>query len=147
MEGECAMLDEFIVNYCKNDIRDLSGFDRTECISVELGHFVMRAYPDQGCVNDLGTVHGGFLLALADMAAAGAADSYGKANATMTVSANFLRSVDVNVDYFDIDATVVHAGRRTLVVEVTMTRPDGKVAFKSTYTMAVVGEELLPQSW
>ena len=76
------MLDDFIVQYCKNDLRDLSGFDRTECISVELGHFVARAYPDHGCVNDLGTVHGGFLLALADMAAAGAADSYGKANAT-----------------------------------------------------------------
>lgn len=141
------MLDDFIVQYCKNDIRDLKGFDRTECISVELGHFVMRAHPDRGCVNDLGTVHGGFLLALADMAAAGAADSYGKSNATMTVSANFLRSVDVGVDYFDIEATAVHVGRRTMVIEVVMTRPDGKMAFKATYTMAVLGDELLPQTW
>ena len=141
------MLDDFIVQYCKNDIRDLKGFDRTECISVELGHFVVRAHPDRGCVNDLGTVHGGFLLALADMAAAGAADSYGKSNATMTVSANFFRSVDVGVDYFDIEATAVHVGRRTMVIEVVMTRPDGKIAFKATHTMAVLGDELLPQTW
>ncbi len=141
------MLDQSIVEYCKNDIRNLTGFERTEFVSVELGRFVMRAHPDKGCVNDLGTVHGGFLLALADMAAAGAADSYGKSSATMTVSANFLRSVDVNVDYFEVEAQVVHAGRRTMVVEVAMTRPDGKQAFKATCTMAVLGEELLPQTW
>ena len=141
------MLDEAIVAYCKNDIRDLSGFDKTTFVSVELGHFKMRAHPDRGCVNDMGTVHGGFMLALADMAAAGAADSYGKSNATMTVSANFLRSVDVDVDYFDVEAKAVHAGSRTIVIEVVASRPDGKAAFKATYTMAVLGDTLLPQTW
>lgn len=141
------MLDPSLVQYCKNDIRDLTGFSRTEFVSADLGRFVMRAHPDAGCVNDMGTVHGGFLLALTDMAAAGAADTYGKANSTMSVSANFLRPVDVDVDYFDIEANVVHAGRRTIVVEVSMVRPDGKQAFKATCTMAVLGDELLPQSW
>ncbi len=141
------MLDEAIASYCKNNIRELSGFDAIEFVAVDLGLFKMRAHPCPGCVNDLGTVHGGFMLALADMAAAGAADTYGKASATMTVSANFLRGVGGDVPYFDMEARVLHAGRRTLVVEVQASRPEGTLAFKATYTMAIVGEELLPQTW
>ena len=36
----------------------------------------MRAYPGADCANEYDNVHGGFLLALADEAASGAADTY-----------------------------------------------------------------------
>ena len=83
------MLDERIIESCKSHIRNLRGFDRSEFVSVEKGRFEMRAYPGADCANEYDNVHGGFLLALADEAASGAADTYGYDNATMTVSANF----------------------------------------------------------
>lgn len=83
------MLDERIIESCKSHIRNLRGFDRSEFVSVEKGRFEMRAYPGADCANEYDNVHGGFLLALADEAASGAADTYGYDNATMTVWRTF----------------------------------------------------------
>lgn len=131
------MLDERIIESCKSHIRNLRGFDRLEFVSVEKGRFEMRAYPGADCANEYDNVHGGFLLALADEAASGAADTYGYDNATMTVSANFLRPARITDEYLSVVAVVQHAGKRTVVAEVSIARPNGEVAFKSTYTMAV----------
>ena len=111
------MLDERIIESCKSHIRNLRGFDRSEFVSVEKGRFEMRAYPGADCANEYDNVHGGFLLALADEAASGAA-----------------RITD---EYLSVVAVVQHAGKRTVVAEVSIARPNGEVAFKSTYTMAV----------
>ena len=129
MKGN-RMLDERIIESCKSHIRNLRGFDRSEFVSVEKGRFEMRA-------NEYDNVHGGFLLALADEAASGAADTYGYDNATMTVSANFLRPARITDEYLSVVAVVRHAGKRTVVAEVSIARPNGEVVFKSTYTMAV----------
>lgn len=136
MKGN-RMLDERIIKSCKSHIRNLRGFDRSEFVSVEKGRFEMRAYPGEDCANEYDNVHGGFLLALADEAASGAADTYGYDNATMTVSANFLRPARISDEYLSVVASVSHAGKRTVVAEVVISRPNGEVVFKSTYTMAV----------
>ena len=78
-----------------------------------------------------------FTGALADEAASGAADTYGYDNATMTVSANFLRPARITDEYLSVVAVVQHAGKRTVVAEVSIARPNGEVVFRSTYTMAV----------
>lgn len=65
------MLDPRIYAYCEEDIVNISGFDRSELISAEEGRFVMHAHPGPDCGNNIGTVHGGFLLAFADTAGTG----------------------------------------------------------------------------
>lgn len=85
------MLDPRIRAYCQEDITDIGGFERSELVEVEEGRFVMKAYPGPDCGNNIGTVHGGFLLALADTAGTGAVDTLGCENATMSLSSNFLR--------------------------------------------------------
>ena len=85
------MLDPRIYAYCEEDITNISGFDRSELVSAEEGRFVMHAHPGPDCGNNIGTVHGGFLLALADTAGTGAIDTLGRENATMSVNSNFLR--------------------------------------------------------
>lgn len=135
-----SKLSDYLVEVCKSDIRDIAGFDRTEFVSVEKGRFVMRAHPGPDCANEFGNVHGGFLLALADEAAAGATDTYGRENVTMTVSANFLRPAHTSDEYLEVTGTALHAGRRTAAVEVVIVRPGGEVAMKATYTMAMFDE-------
>ena len=85
------MLDPRIYAYCEEDITNISGFDRSELVSPEEGRFVMHAHPGPDCGNNIGTVHGGFLLALADTAGTGAIDTLGRENTTMSVNSNFLR--------------------------------------------------------
>ena len=45
----------------------MMGLDRNELIELEEGELVLRAYPGPDCGDDLGTIHGGFLLALVDI--------------------------------------------------------------------------------
>ncbi len=131
------MLEPAVLAFCKSDVADIRGFDRTEFVLAEKGRFVMRAYPALDCGNNIGTVHGGFLLALADMAGTGVADTYGYQNTTMSLSGNFLRPARVDDEFLDVVATAVHAGKRTVVSDVVVSRPDGEVVFKATCTVAM----------
>ena len=65
------MLDPLVLDFCKSDVADIGGLERSEFICAEEGRFEMRAYPGPDSANNIGTVHGGFLLALADMAGTG----------------------------------------------------------------------------
>lgn len=131
------MLEPAVLEYCKNDVTDIRGLERSEFVGAEKGCFKMRAYPDRDCVNSIGTVHGGFLLSLADMAGTGVADTYGYENATMSLNANFLRPARIDDEYLDVVGTVVHAGKRSVVSDVVIARPDGEVVLKATCTIAL----------
>ncbi len=72
------MLDPRIYAYCEEDITNISGFDGSELVSAEEGRFVLLPGPGPDCGNNIGTVHGGFLLALADTASTGAIDTLGR---------------------------------------------------------------------
>lgn len=136
-------LDQIIRDRTVHDITHLRGFERCEVVSVERGSFEMRAHPGQDCVNNMGSVHGGFLLTLADIAASAVADSYGFANVTMSLASNFLRPAFGDDEFLRVVGKAVHAGRRSTVVEVSIERPDGTVAFKATITMAMFADQPL----
>ena len=105
------MLDPRIYAYCEEDITNISGFDRSELVSAEEGRFVMHAHPGPDCGNNIGTVHGGFLLALADTAGTGAIDTLGRENATMSVNSNFLRPAYTTDKYLEVVGTVLKRGK------------------------------------
>ena len=131
------MLDPLVLDFCKSDVADIGGLERSEFICAEEGRFEMRAYPGPDSANNIGTVHGGFLLALADMAGTGVADTYGFQNTTMSLTANFLRPGLVDDEYLEVVGTVVHKGRRSVVSDVEIARPDGKILVKATCTVAL----------
>lgn len=131
------MLDSKIRAYCEEDITDIRGFDRSELVSVEEGRFVMRAYPGPDCGNNIGTVHGGFLLALADTAGPGAIDTLGRENATMSLNSNFLRPAYATDEYLEVTGAVLKRGKRAVVAEVEITRPNGELCMKATVTSAL----------
>ncbi len=138
-----SMLHPKILAYCEEDVVDIRGFDRCELHEVEEGRFVLRSYPGPDCGNNIGTIHGGFLLALVDIVGTGAVDTLGRENATMSVNAHYLRPVRVDDAYIDAIGTVLKAGRRTVVTEVEIRRPDGELAVKATVNVAVTGNSII----
>lgn len=131
------MLSEKIVEYCRSDVRDVRGFDRCQFVSADRGRFEVKAFPGPDCENNVGTVHGGFMLVLVDMVGSGVADTFGYENVTMSMATSFLRPAWVTDEYLRVVGTALHAGKRTTVVEVEISRPSGEVVLKSTVTMAM----------
>ena len=77
------------------------------------------------------------LLAAADIAASGACDTYGRECSSVNFSANFLRPCFATDEYLMVTGKVLKYGKKIAVVEVEIVRPDGKLAFKGTSTLAV----------
>lgn len=132
------MLTQAVIDQCTQDFGNISGFDRTELMHLEEGRTVGRAYPGSDSVNDVGTVHGGFLLALADQAAAAAGESLGRVTVTLNMSASFIRPGLATDAYLEITSHVVHAGWHTIVTEVEIANPQSKTVFKGMFTLMPV---------
>lgn len=137
------MLHPKIEAYCADDVVDVRGFDRCEFVSADEGRFEMRAYPGADCGNNIGTVHGGYLLALVDMAGAGAIDTLGVENATLSVDAQFLRAAQVSDEYLSVVGTVLKRGRKVCVSEVEITNPAGKLVMKATLTASMFDSKII----
>ncbi len=85
------------------------------------------------------SLHGGYLMALADGIGAAAAAYHlpaGVGTSTVESKTNFFRGVTEGE--VTITATVVHAGRRTIVIQTDVLRADGKLATRTTQTQAVL---------
>lgn len=128
------------MRYLKDDVCDIRGFERSTLVSAEEGKFVMRVVPGEDCANNVGTVHGGFLLAVADIAASGACDTYGQECSSINFNANFIRPCLASDEFLTVTGTVIKYGKTIAVVEVEIVRPDGKIAFLGTSTLAVFDE-------
>jgi uncharacterized protein (TIGR00369 family) len=94
---------------------------------------------DPAFFHERGAVFGGYLAALADSALA---------LVTMTVleEGEQISTSDLRVSYFrpvtggtlQIEANVIHRGRRQISVEVVFKREDGKLAAKATATQVII---------
>jgi uncharacterized protein (TIGR00369 family) len=89
-----------------------------------------------------GVLHGGYLMALADSAAATLAYlnlPAGATTATIESKTNFLAAV--REGSVTARAELVHAGRRTVVVQVDVTADDGRHVTRTLQTQAVISED------
>lgn len=73
---------------------------------------------------------------LADQAATCAAETLGRDNVTMMMSANFPRPARIDDEYILVVAKTLHVGKRSIVVEVEALRPSGETVLKATFTQA-----------
>lgn len=137
------MLHPIIKAYLEEDLVTIGGFDRSRLVHAEEGLFVMRAYPASDCGNNVGTVHGGFLLALADIAGTGAVDTYGKENVSMSINANFLNPAFVDDEYLEVTGKTLRRGKRVVVTEVEIKRPDETLVLKATVSVSVFDSNIL----
>ena len=87
-----------------------------------------------------GVLHGGYLMKLADAAAATLAYlnlPSGATTATIEAKTNFLAAVREGA--VTARAELVHAGKRTIVVQVDITADDGRLVSRTLQTQAVIG--------
>ena len=111
-----------------------------EMVEVGPDRVVCRMAVTERLGNRNGVLHGGALMTLADNAAGGAAFiniPEGRSNVTLEAKTNFLRAVEVG-DTLTATCVPLHAGTTTIVLQVTMTRSDGKVAAVTTQTHLVL---------
>lgn len=91
--------------------------------------------------NRNGVLHGGALMTLSDTAAGTASFISSPAvmsNTTVEAKTNFIRPVKLG-DTVTARCEPVHVGRATAVLQVTMTRGDGKVVGVTTQTHLFLG--------
>lgn len=119
---------------------DLCGI---EMVEVAPARVLCRMTVTGRLANRNGVLHGGAMMTLADSAAGTAAFiniPEGRSNTTVESKTNFLRGVKVG-DTVSASCVPLHAGRTTIVLQVTMTRADGKVAAVTTQTHLVLDWE------
>jgi len=88
--------------------------------------------------NRLGKMHGGAVFSLVDMAmglACSASHGFDQQSVTVECKINYMRSISAGTAL--CIARVLHAGRRTLVVEAEVLQ-DGKLMAKAQGTFAVI---------
>lgn len=88
-------------------------------------------------LNYHGTIHGGFISTLMEIAAGMATYAYGVSNVALACSTNFIRAVGEG--RLVVTADTSHKGRSTAVVHCTVESEAGKLVAESTYTMFILG--------
>lgn len=95
----------------------------------------------EAMANRNGVLHGGALMTLADTAAGTSAFINSPAeitNTTVEAKTNFIRPVKIG-DTVTARCVPVHVGRATLVLQVTLTRGDGKTVGATSQTHLFLG--------
>lgn len=124
-------------------IHDAMPLTRTLGVTAEKAErreVVLRLEWAEGLCTAGGVLHGGALMALADSAGATCAflnlPEGATATSTIESKTNFMRAVRSGA--VTARATLLHAGRTTIVVETTITDGDGRLVAKTLQTQAVI---------
>ena len=89
-------------------------------------------------LNYHGTIHGGFVSTLLEIAAGMATYAYGVSNVALACSTNFIRAV--GAERVAVTAETSHKGRSTAVVHCAVSQTStGKLVAEATYTMFLMG--------
>ncbi|WP_138159962.1 PaaI family thioesterase [Peptoniphilus catoniae] len=89
--------------------------------------------------NPVGSVHGGLIFSLADIAAGSASVSYGTGTATVASNLNFV-SAAVNSHRIIAEAKVIKRGKKILVIDVKVYDDKEKLLATGTFTYYNLGE-------
>ncbi len=116
----------------------LLGIEIVTCTPEEV---VCRMRVTEAMGNRNGVLHGGAMMTLADTAAGTASFINSPAeisNTTVEAKTNFIRPVKIG-DTVTARCAPVHVGRTTVVLQVTLTRGDGKIVGSTSQTHLFLG--------
>ena len=125
----------YFLEQLKDFINENDTFGKSNRMKLEL---VKEGYAEAvmeitgNSCNAVGTVQGGAIFTLADMAFAGAANSYGEKCVAMSAAASFIRPGTGK--QLRAAAKAVSKGRRSCVIEVEVRNDEGKLAAKFQFT-------------
>ena len=112
-----------------------------EVIEIALGYAVAKVDITNDHTNPLGSVHGGCILTLADVAGSFACGSHGYWATTLDCTIHYLRAA-VRPKTLYATAKEIKAGRKVLVYSVSVTDQDGKELALATISYMSLGEEI-----
>ena len=97
------------------------------------GFAVARVKITDDMRNPIGSVHGGCIYTVADVACGAAVSSYGTMVTTLSSAFNFLRPGLDGCSELIGEATVIKHGRRVSVADVVVTDQDGRELARGTF--------------
>lgn len=101
------------------------------------GHVKMKMKITKDSLNPYGMIHGGMLFTLCDNCAGLAAISLGKRAVTLNSNINYIKSIGQG--YIFAESEIVHKGKTTVVVNVSVEDEDKNLLCTSTFTMFSLG--------
>ena len=110
-------------------------------VEIREGYAEARIDDCTAVTNPLGSVHGGCLYTLADVAAGSAAVSHGRLAVTLTGNMNYLKG-GRSPKTLSAKTREIKCGRTTAVYEVTVWQDDAILLAESTFTMFFLNEEI-----
>lgn len=110
-------------------------------VAVEPGLAVFEATPSDALLNPLGSVHGGWALALIDSAAGCAVHTElpaGTGYTTVETKVNFTRAIRADAGTLRCEGRVVTRGRTVATAEARLTDAEGRVLAHGTSTLLIL---------
>ena len=110
-------------------------------LAAERGRVVFAAAAEPRFANPMGGLHGGLIATLLDSALGCAAMTVlpaGQLYTTLTLEVKYLRATPLDGTELVAEGTVVHAGRRQITVEGSLTNAAGKTVATATSTCMVL---------
>ncbi|MFC3928090.1 PaaI family thioesterase [Streptococcus caprae] len=120
-------------------LHEIVAFDNYEVISIESGHVVVSTVVSKQSLNVYGNAHGGFLFTLCDQISGMTVMSTGFDAVTLQSNVNYLKGAKEG-DTLTIEGQMIHNGRTTKVVEVTITNKAQQLVTRGSFTMFVIGQ-------
>ena len=117
----------------------ISAFENYEIEKMEDGQVIVTTEVVTSSLNYYGNAHGGYLFTLCDQISGLVLISQDLDGVTLQSSINYMRAGHLG-DKLIISGNCVHPGRKTRVVDVTITNQDKENVCKATFTMFVTGQ-------
>lgn len=119
-------------------IRPLRGFEAAKLLEIKEGYCKFSIQIQESMLTLYGSVHGGVLFTLCDMAAGMATYAYGVRNVTFGSDIHFMKGISSGTLY--VEGRTMHMGKRTSVCQVGFYDEDGNLLVSSTMSMFILGE-------
>ncbi|HEP1504246.1 TPA: PaaI family thioesterase [Streptococcus pyogenes] len=116
----------------------ISIFDNYQIELAEKGHLILSTEVTETALNYYGNAHGGYLFTLCDQVGGLVARTTGVESVTLQANANYLKAGHKG-DKLMVEGRLVHGGRTTQVVDVTIHNQTGALLTKTSLTMFVTG--------
>lgn len=108
---------------------------------VKEGHVIMSMTPAEQHYNAAGSIHGGIISTLLDSAMGNAVHStlpVGRAYTTLEIKVNFLRPVSSATGAVRAEATAVHVGRQTALLQARLVDAKSRLLAQASSTCMIL---------
>lgn len=115
----------------------------TGCVvtDISLGKAIVEHQVVKDSMNPSGSVHGGLMFTMADIAAGSAASSYGEVCTTVNSTFDYLRPA-LNSEKIIATAEEIKHGKRFMVFRVEVTDQDGLLLSCGTFVFTSLGKKI-----